>query len=299
MRCGRGEADGVVWYHASMRTVSSVKAMASLSAGWVRRGLRVGFVPTMGALHEGHLSLLRKARRESDVVVSSIFVNPAQFGPKEDLSRYPRPFARDAALCREAGVDVLFHPSPQGLYPAGYDTWVSVEELSKPLCGAFRPGHFRGVATVVLKLFNLVRPGRAYFGRKDYQQLRVIQRMAADLHLPVRVVPCPTVREVDGLAMSSRNAYLSPLERAVSARLPAALRSAAQLIKSGRPFSVEKVRAAASAELRKIPGARVQYLSLVDPDTLTPARDFRRGVLLAAAVYVGKTRLIDNILIHP
>lgn len=281
-----------------MKIVSSIKAMGALSSAWRRAGRKIGFVPTMGALHAGHLSLIRRARRENTAVAVSIFVNPAQFGPKEDLARYPRPFARDAALCRAAGVDVLFHPSPAGLYPAGYDTWVSVEDASRPLCGAFRPGHFRGVATVVLKLFNIVRPDAAYFGLKDYQQVKVIQRMAADLNLPVRVVACPTVREGDGVAMSSRNAYLSPALRAAAARVPAALRSAAQVIKSGRTFSVGKARRAAAAELKKIPGARIQYIEVVDPETLAPARRLGRGVVAALAVFVGKTRLIDNTFIH-
>ena len=204
--------------------------MQALADGWRAKRLSVGFVPTMGALHAGHLSLLRRARRENKVLVASVFVNPTQFGPKEDLSRYPRPFKKDAALCRAAGVDVLFHPSPGGLYPPGFGAWVDVPALSATLCGPFRPGHFRGVATVVAKLFNLARPTRAYFGMKDFQQLAVIKRMAKDLDLPVRVVPCPTVREADGLAMSSRNAYLSPAERAAAARVPAALRAAAQVL---------------------------------------------------------------------
>jgi pantoate--beta-alanine ligase len=251
----------------------------------------------MGALHAGHLSLINRARAENKVVVASIFVNPAQFGPKEDLARYPRPFRRDAAICRRAGVDVLFHPAPAAMYPAGFDTWVEAPGLSAPLCGRFRPGHFRGVATVVAKLFNIVQPSRAYFGRKDYQQLAVLRRMAEDLNMPVDVVACPTVREADGLALSSRNAYLSPAERAASARVPAALRSAAQVIKSG-VVSVGRVRRAALVELARIPGARVQYVEVADPATLAPLRRARTPALVALAVYVGKTRLIDNILVH-
>jgi pantoate--beta-alanine ligase len=231
-------------------------------------------------------------------VVVSIFVNPAQFGPKEDLSRYPRPFRADAALCRAEGVDVLFHPSAGDLYPPGFDAWVEVPALSGPLCGAFRPGHFRGVATVVAKLFHIVQPTRAYFGEKDFQQLAVIKRMTRDLDLPVQIVPCPTVREKDGLAMSSRNAYLSPEDRSAAAGISAALRSAAQLIKSRRRVSVGQARGVLRAALSRIPGARVQYAAAVDPDTLRPPARPDGPVLLAAAVFLGRTRLIDNILIQ-
>ncbi len=271
--------------------------MRRASLEWNRRVRRVGFVPTMGALHRGHVSLIERARRENDVVVASIFVNPVQFGPTEDYAKYPRPLAKDAALCRKAGVDVLFLPSAKEMYPPEHDTWVTVERTSGPLCGEFRPGHFRGVATVVLKLFNLVQPTRAYFGLKDYQQVRVVQRMAADLNLPVKIVPCPTVREADGLALSSRNAYLSPDERRAAARVPAALRAAEQVIKSSSGVSVERVRAAAKAELVRIPGAKVQYIEVVDPETLAPLRRVRGEALVALAVYVGKTRLIDNIVV--
>jgi pantoate--beta-alanine ligase len=250
----------------------------------------------MGALHEGHLSLIRRARKENDVVVVSIYVNPAQFGPKEDLSRYPRPFAQDAALCRAAGVDVLFHPAR--LYAPDHDTWVTVDNISRPLCGSFRPGHFRGVATVVLKLFNLVQPGRAYFGLKDYQQVKVIQRMTEDLNLPVRVVPCPTVREADGLAKSSRNAYLSPAQRAAAPAVARALRCGGQLVKSSPRAAVGRIRRAALKEIAKIPNARVQYLEVVDPDTLVPLRRIGSRVLLVCAVHVGATRLIDNLLVR-
>ncbi|MDE2291790.1 MAG: pantoate--beta-alanine ligase, partial [Elusimicrobia bacterium] len=191
-----------------MRIVSSPAAVSRLSASWRRRGERVGFVPTMGALHSGHLSLIRRARRENARVVVSIFVNPTQFGPKEDLRRYPRPFRRDAALCRTAGADALYHPSPAGMYPPGFATFAEVAGLSEVLCGASRPGHFRGVATVVLKLLNQVRPDRLYLGEKDFQQLTLLRRLVRDLDLPVSVVGCRLVREPDGLALSSRNAYL-------------------------------------------------------------------------------------------
>jgi pantoate--beta-alanine ligase len=281
-----------------MKILASPGSMQRAGLGWTSRKTSVGFVPTMGALHAGHLALIARARRENKIVVVSIFVNPAQFGPGEDYSRYPRPFRRDAELCRKAGVDVLFRPSAASLYPSGYDTWVSVGGFSQALCGPFRPGHFRGVATVVLKLLNMVMPTRAYFGLKDYQQTKVIERLARDLNLRVRIVPCRTVREPDGLALSSRNAYLSPSERAAAALVPAALRAAAQVIKSGPRSSVERARRAARGLLARIPGARVQYASVVDPDTLAPLKDVRGRALAAVALYVGKTRLIDNLIVR-
>lgn len=273
--------------------------MQSLALEWRRRGKSVGFVPTMGALHAGHLSLIRRARRENDAVVVSVFVNPAQFGPREDLSRYPRPFARDRRLCAAAGVDVLFHPAPEAMYVPGHETWVTVEELSRPLCGAFRPGHFRGVATVVAQLFHIVQPVRAYFGRKDFQQFRVIQRMVRDLHMPVRVVPCPTVREPGGLALSSRNAYLSGADRLTARGVSRALRAMEEVIKSHPRVPAPDALRVARRMLRTIPGARPDYLELVDPDTLKPLRVVDRPALAAAAVRLGKTRLIDNRLITP
>ena len=208
---------------ARMRTVSSPAAMRRLSARWRARGLSVGFVPTMGALHRGHLSLVERARAENDRVVVSVFVNPTQFGPQEDFSRYPRPFRRDASLCRKAGADALYHPAPGVMYPPGFSTFVEIPDLSAPLCGRSRPGHFRGVATVVLKLLNQVSPDRLYLGEKDFQQLTVLRRMVRDLDLPVAVRGCRIHRERDGLAMSSRNAYLTPQERALAPRLRAAL----------------------------------------------------------------------------
>ena len=281
-----------------MKILASPGSMQRAALGWMSRKISVGFVPTMGALHAGHLALIARARRENEIVVVSIFVNPSQFGPREDYSRYPRPFRRDAELCRKAGADVLFRPSAGSLYPPGYDTWVSVDKLSRALCGPFRPGHFRGVATVVLKLLNLVLPTRAYFGLKDFQQVKVIERMARDLHLPVRIVPCPTIREPDGLALSSRNAYLSPAERSAAVLVPAALRAAAQVIKSGRRSSVERARRAARGLLSRIPGARVQYADVVDPGTLAPLKDVRGRAVAAVALYVGKTRLIDNLIVR-
>lgn len=280
-----------------MKIVRSPRRMQSLALLWRRRGRRVGFVPTLGALHAGHLSLIRRARRENDILVVSVFVNPAQFGPGEDFTRYPRPWSRDKRLARAAGVDVLFHPSAKDLYPSGFQTWVSVEELSRPLCGPFRPGHFRAVATVVTKLFQLVQPVRAYFGRKDFQQLRVVERLVADLHLPVTIVPCATVRGTDGLALSSRNGLLSPAERRWAGRIPRALQAAAQVVKFHSPVSSSEAVRAARSVLRRIPSARVDYVSVVDPATLRPLPRVRGRALVAAAVRLGRTRLIDNRLV--
>lgn len=261
---------------------------------WRAAGRTIGLVPTMGALHEGHASLLRRARRENDRVIATVFVNPAQFGPAEDFKKYPRPFARDAALCRAAGVDLLLAPRPESMYAPDHDAWVTVPRTAAPLCGAFRPGHFRGVATVVAQLFNLAQPTRAYFGAKDYQQTRVVARLAADLHFPVKVVVCPTVREASGLARSSRNRYLSDVERTAAPALWRALRSAAQVLKSRR--NAAAARRAARAELARVPGLRPQYIDVVDPRSLAP---WRSGpAVIAAAVFLGRTRLIDNIAVR-
>jgi pantoate--beta-alanine ligase len=232
----------------------------------------IGLVPTMGAYHAGHVALFRAARAECDVVVASLFVNPAQFAPGEDLERYPRDEARDARIAEEEGVDVLFAPAAAELYPEGYQTWVDVEELSKPLEGEFRPGHFRGVATVCLKLFNIVRPSRAYFGQKDAQQVAVVRRMVRDLDLPLEIRVVPTVREPDGLALSSRNAYLSPEERERALALPRALATR----------NAEQARAA-------LDGLDVDYVEVADFDGTR---------VLAAAVRVGGTRLIDNVVLE-
>jgi len=251
-------------------------------------------VPTMGALHAGHLSLMRKARKlagAAGTVVVSIFVNPAQFGPKEDLSRYPRPFARDCRLCGEAGVDLVFHPGAEEIYPAGYSTYVDEERVSRVLCGRSRPGHFRGVCTVVLKLFNIVRPDAAVFGEKDYQQVAVIRRMARDLNLSLRIVSAPTVREADGLAMSSRNAYLSAQERAQAPVIRRALLLARD-VHYERPGELVRLvrREIATARL-----AKIDYVETLDADTLEKPAAATRELLIACAVYFGRTRLIDNV----
>ena len=258
---------------------------------------RIGLVPTMGYLHAGHLSLVRAARQDCDVVVMSIFVNPKQFGPQEDFATYPRDMAGDLRQAREAGVDAVFTPAVAEMYPPGFLTEVSVHELTSPLCGAARPGHFNGVTTVVAKLFNIVGPDRAYFGQKDYQQVTVIRKMVTDLHLPLEVITCPTVREPDGLAMSSRNAYLNPAERQAALVLWRALRLAEERLTQG-----ERQGARLAATLRDFisqePLARIDYVAMCDPDTLREVEQIAGTVLVALAVYIGQTRLIDNAVLR-
>jgi pantoate--beta-alanine ligase len=266
--------------------------MSLLRSSWEKAGLRVGLVPTMGALHEGHASLIRRARKENGRVVVSIFVNPAQFGPGEDFNRYPRAFAADRRLCAEAGADVIYHPSAEAVYLPGYRTVIEVQGLSDLLCGRWRPGHFKGVATVVLKLLETIRPGRAYFGEKDYQQLVIVKTMTRDLGLPCSIIGCPTVREKDGLALSSRNRYLSPRQRSWSVRLSAGLRQGAAAARGGAsPRRVERV---ARREILKIPGVSIDYVSLVDSLTLAGAKRCAGSLRLLAAIRIGRTRLIDN-----
>ncbi len=258
-----------------------------------RAGKTVGLVPTMGALHAGHKSLIDAARAADGFVVVSIFVNPKQFGATEDLARYPRPLARDLEMCAAAGVDFVFTPAEETMYPSGFRTFVEVSGLSEVLEGASRTGHFRGVATVVLKLFNLVQPDRAYFGQKDAQQVRIIQQMARDLNVPVEVVILPTVRESDGLALSSRNQYLDADQRREAAALNEALTEAESLIRSGERDSaaIEQTMAQRIARAR---GAVLDYAAAVDAETLRPAAPLRGTILLALAVRFGGTRLIDN-----
>lgn len=255
-------------------------------------GRRIGLVPTMGYLHAGHLSLVDEARRRADTCVASIFVNPMQFGPREDLDAYPRDLARDRAALEGAGVDVLYLPTAVDMYPPGFQTEVAVTDMTAGLCGRSRPGHFRGVTTVVTKLFNAVRPHVAVFGEKDYQQLAVLRRMAADLDTGVEVVGMPIVREADGLAMSSRNAYLSADERRAALCLSRALGAARQACARGERGA--GVLAAATSELAAEPLARVDYAELVDADSLEPTDALERPALLALAVFIGRTRLIDN-----
>ena len=277
-----------------MKLVKSTAAMACLSAKWDRR---VAFVPTMGALHAGHLSLITLARKKvgsTGLVVVSIFVNPLQFGPQEDLSRYPRPLADDLRQCRSAGVDFVFHPSAVEMYPSASGVVVDENALARGLCGAARPGHFRGVCTVVTKLFNLVRPDFALFGQKDYQQLAIIRRLVRELNFPVTIVAGPTQRERDGVAMSSRNAYLTPEQRREARALRQTLLTGAALIRTGERSAVR-----IETRLRKLfralaPNARIDYLTVVDSNNLQRRRRVDGRVVLLGAAYFGATRLIDN-----
>ena len=260
-------------------------------------GRSVGLVPTMGALHEGHLSLVRAARAENQPVIASIFVNPTQFGPAEDFQKYPRTFEEDSRKFEEEGVDYLFAPEAAEIYPAGFRTWVNVEGLSDRLEGKSRPGHFRGVATVVLKLFEIVQPHRAYFGRKDAQQARILQQMARDLHLDSEIVVCPIVREPDGLAMSSRNAYLNPAERRAATILYRALDGARHSIALGERDAL-RIRAAMREMLRSEPLAEPDYVEIVDAETLEGVTRLRGACLALLAVKIGATRLLDNMLVE-
>jgi len=278
--------------------ITKVKDMQARSEALRQAGKRIGFVPTMGYFHEGHLALMRKARKLSDVVVVSIFVNPTQFGPGEDYERYPRNLERDFKLAEAEGVDLLFAPSEEEMYPVGYQTYVEVSDLSRPLCGASRPGHFRGVATVVLKLFNIVKPHLAVFGEKDYQQLQVIKRMVRDLNLEVEIVPHPIVREPDGLAMSSRNVYLSPEERKSALCLYQALELARRRVPEGQR-DVPALKAELEEFISSHPHTRIDYVEFRDPETLEEKGMVDGPTLLALAVFVGKARLIDNTILYP
>jgi pantoate--beta-alanine ligase len=260
-------------------------------------GATIGFVPTMGALHEGHLALIRRCRAENAFCVVSIFVNPTQFAPGEDLESYPRTFDADCAAAEAAGADLIFAPCRDAMYPPGACTWVLVEGLTEPLCGRFREGHFRGVTTIVAKLFSIVQPDRAYFGEKDYQQFVVLRRMARDLRMPVEVVPVPTVREPDGLAMSSRNRYLSPDERADAPALYRALAAAAEAVRA-RNLTGPEAEALVVRELSTVPRFALQYVEAVHPETLQPATWPGPPMVLAAAAFLGSTRLIDNVKIE-
>ena len=272
-----------------------VSSLADLRSARLSFSGTVGLVPTMGYLHEGHLSLIRRAREECDHVLVSIFVNPAQFGPKEDLSRYPRDLERDLRLI-EPFTDVVWTPSTETMYPQGYQTWVEVEAMTRPLEGAMRPGHFRGVTTVVAKLFNAVQPHKAYFGQKDAQQAAVIRQMVRDLNFPLEIVVCPTTREPDGLAMSSRNVYLDPDQRKAATVLFRALSAAKDLYEAGER-DAEKVRGKMKEVLTTEPLAEVQYVSCADYDSLEELDEIKGKALLSMAVFIGKTRLIDNFVL--
>ena len=259
---------------------------------------RVGLVPTMGALHEGHLSLVRAARAQCDAVAASIFVNPTQFGPTEDLSKYPRPFDLDRRLLENEGVEILFAPPVEEIYPQGAVTWVVVEGLGEKLDGRSRPGHFRGVTTIVAKLFHILEPDAAFFGQKDAAQLAVIRRMVRDLNFPIEIVACPIVREADGLAMSSRNAYLNQEERARALVLQRALREARNHFHAGERSAARLISAGKDVFARE-PQIRLDYFEIVDPDTLDPVEQISQEALVAVAAYVGTTRLIDNVVLKP
>ncbi len=280
----------------SPQLVTSPEALRSELNAVRRAGRRIGLVPTMGALHEGHLSLVRAARAECDFTVVSIFVNPSQFGPNEDFAKYPRTLENDMALLADCGADLVFAPSNDAVYRPSHDTWVEVGAAAKPLEGVCRPGHFRGVATIVLKLFNMVQPDAAYFGQKDYQQALVIRRMTSDLDLPVTVRVCPIVREADGLAMSSRNRYLSPAARQRALALSRSLQRATDLAANGER-SAQVIAAEMRHIINTVEDARIDYIAVVDPDTLEPLETIADRALAALAVKIEDTRLIDNCLL--
>lgn len=274
-----------------MQVTKTVMETRALIKEWKKEGKTVGLVPTMGYLHEGHASLIRKCREENDIVVVSVFVNPTQFGPNEDLEAYPRDFQRDSALCESLGADLIFHPEPEEMYqdPCAF---VSIETLSENLCGKTRPIHFRGVCTVVSKLFHIVAPDQAYFGQKDAQQLAIIRKMVQDLNFDIQIVGCPIVREADGLAKSSRNTYLNTQERQAALCLSRAVKRGQEIIAIG--MDSEAVLSEMRAVIEAEPLARIDYVSMVDALTMQNVARVDRDVLVAMAVYIGKTRLIDN-----
>jgi pantoate--beta-alanine ligase len=280
-----------------MRVLTTVAETRVAARALKASGRKLGLVPTMGALHEGHLSLVRLAKKQCDAVATSIFVNPKQFGPNEDFAKYPRSFERDRQMLEAEGVEILFAPSVEEMYPQGATTFVNVEGLSERLDGVSRPGHFRGVTTVVSKLFHIVEAHKAFFGQKDAAQVAIIKRMVRDLDLPVEIVVGPIVREPDGLAMSSRNAYLDVTQRKQALVLSRALRAVEAQVCAGE-ISTNRLAEAAKGIFAGEPGVRVDYIALVNPDTLSPIDDARKGALVAVAAYVGNTRLIDNVLIE-
>lgn len=279
-----------------MEIIDTVAQMQSFSRDIRRSGKTIALVPTMGYLHEGHASLMREGRKRGDILVTSIFVNPTQFGPNEDFDAYPRDLERDRKVAESAGVDVIFAPKASDMYPPGFQTYVNVEELTLPLCGGSRPGHFRGVTTVVAKLFNIVMPHTALFGRKDFQQLAVIRRMVADLNMDVEIVGMPIVREADGLAMSSRNAYLSPKERQDALCLSRALAAARSMFRGGER-SVLSLREEVLRIIGEVPGAVIDYADFRNSETLDAIETADERTLLALAVRIGTTRLIDNCIL--
>ncbi len=280
-----------------MKIIETVGDMRAQVKVWKKEGYRVGLVPTMGYLHEGHQSLIKRACRENDKVVVSVFVNPTQFGPNEDLESYPRDLEHDAALCQQCGAAVIFHPTPAEMYPEGYCTFVDMDILTKELCGLSRPTHFRGVCTVVSKLFHIVQPDMAYFGEKDAQQLAVIKRMVSDLNMDVQIVGCPIVREADGLAKSSRNTYLSLEERKAALVLSKSIFAGKKMVESGEK-SADKLVNLMKSIIEKEPLAKIDYVKVVDLMTMQQITVLDRPFLAAVAVYIGKTRLIDNFMVQ-
>jgi pantoate--beta-alanine ligase len=278
------------------RIIESISAIQAYVAACRKRGMKVGFVPTMGAFHEGHLTLMREARRNNNAVIISIFVNPIQFSAGEDYDRYPRRLEQDTKMAESEGVDVIFCPSVAEMYPKGFDTYVDQTDLPDKLCGEFRVGHFRGVMTIVTKLFNIVKPDIAYFGQKDYQQSLIIRRTATDLNLDVATKVLPTVREEDGVAMSSRNIYLGPKQRKDATCLIQSLRRAEDMVNNGES-SASKVAAEMKRVIRKVKGTRVEYIAIVNSETLEPVKEIKGKTLIALAVRIGKARLIDNIIV--
>jgi pantoate--beta-alanine ligase len=281
-----------------MKIYNTIESMRAASRVQQTTGNTLGLVPTMGALHEGHLSLIRAAKAQCNVVAVSLFVNPLQFGPGEDLAKYPRDLVADRGLLESEGVDFLFAPGVEEMYPAGAVTYVTVEGLSEKLCGRSRPGHFRGVTTVVSKLFNIVEPDLAFFGQKDAAQVAIVRRMVRDLNIPVRIVTCPIKREADGLALSSRNAYLDPQQRKSAPVLYRSLMEVQKSFDQGEHLA-ERLIAAGTRTLAEESTVRLDYLEIVDPETLDPVDDVSRSALVAVAAFLGKTRLIDNVVLRP
>lgn len=281
-----------------MKIITQIAAMQKQADDLRVQGKRIGFVPTMGFLHEGHLSLVREAKKNSDAVVMSIFVNPTQFGPNEDFKDYPRNFDRDVALAESAGCEIIFYPDSSEVYPESYLTYVEVEKISKVMCGVSRPTHFRGVTTIVAKLFNIVKPHVAVFGQKDAQQAMIIKRMAADLNFDIKIIVAPIVRENDGLAMSSRNTYLTPEQRKQATVLYQSLMAAQTMIEAGER-KIEIIQNQIKSMIEQQPDAIIDYIAIVDTTNLKPVTQLNGEILVALAVKIGKTRLIDNIIVKP
>jgi pantoate--beta-alanine ligase len=279
-----------------LRIIRNIKDMYRVTRDLRQQAKSIGFVPTMGALHAGHLSLIKQARKENDIVVVSIFVNPTQFGRNEDLKQYPRNLKADTLLCKKEGVDIIFYPDASQIYPNGYKTYVLVQNLSDVLCGKFRPGHFKGVATIVTKLFNIIQPDVAYFGQKDAQQAIIVQQMIRDLNIPLKLRVMPIIREPDGLAMSSRNRYLTAKQRRDATVLSEAISAAKTMVKQGM-INSERITRAMRRIIQRKESCRIQYIEIVDLNELKPVKKIQGKALVALAAWIGKTRLIDNIIL--